>query len=72
MTRATAGLVHCDLPLCRCFRAPSDPKYAKLFAPKVASKASDGLDDAASFRVEPGPVPLGIEGSAVDVNEGPH
>ena len=31
-------------------------KYAKLRAPKVASKEFDGPDNAASFRFERGPV----------------
>ena len=47
-------------------------KYAKIRAPKVASKAFDGPNNAASFRVERGPAPLGIEASAADVSDGPH
>ena len=46
--------------------------YAKLRAPKVASKVFDGPDNAASFQVERGPVPLRIEGSAADIIDGPH
>ena len=47
-------------------------KYAILRAPKVASKAFDGSDDAPSFEVERSPVPQGIEGSAADIRNGPH
>ena len=47
-------------------------KFSNLRAPKVASKAFDGPDNAASFHVERSPVPLGIEGSPADVCDGPH
>ena len=45
---------------------------AKLRAPKVASKAVDGLDSAASVNVKRSPVPLRIEGSAADERDAPH
>ena len=44
---------------------------AKLRASKVASKAFDGPDNAASFQVERSLVILGIEGSAADMRVGP-
>ena len=47
-------------------------KYAKLRAPKVASKAFDCSHNAASFQVERSLVPLRIEGSAADISNGPH
>ena len=47
-------------------------KDAKLRAPEVTSKTFDGPDKATSFRVERSPVPLGMEGSAADVRDGPH
>ena len=43
-------------------------KYADLRAPQVTSESSDGLDNAASFRVQRGLVPLGIEGRAPDTS----
>ena len=45
-------------------------KDAELRAPKIATKAVDGPDNAASFQVERSPVPLGIEGSAADICDG--
>ena len=45
---------------------------AKLRAPEVASKAFDSPDNATSVKVERSLVPLGIEGSAADVGDGPY
>ena len=47
-------------------------KDAKIRAPKVASKTFDDPNNAASFQVERGPVPLGIEVSAAYIRDGPH
>ena len=45
---------------------------AKLRTTNVASKAFDCSENAASFQVDPSPVPLGIEGSAADARHEPH
>ena len=47
-------------------------KGAKCRVLNVAAKALDGLHNAASFQVERGPVPLGLESSAADISDGQH
>ena len=49
-----------------------DRKHAKLRAPQVTSESLDGPGNAASFQVQRGLVPLGIEGSAADISHGPY